>query len=178
MQWFFWTLGILSIGYWAQLSMKARVSQVRGAWELEHPRPVATSAAPSSGDVVGRLEIPRLSLSTVVFEGADKDVLERGAGHLPGSAQPGDRGNAVLAAHRDTFFRPLRDVRIGDIVRIHTPPKDSVYIVESARVVEPDEVDVVKPTPSPVLTLITCYPFRYIGPAPERFVVRAALVSD
>lgn len=178
MQWFFWTLGILSVGYWAQLSVKARVSQVRGAWELERPRPEMTSAAPASGDVVGRLEIPRLSLSTVVFEGADEDVLERGAGHLPGSAQPGDRGNAVLAAHRDTFFRPLRDIRVGDVVKIHTQPKDSVYIVESARVVQPDEVDVLRPTSKPALTLITCYPFRYIGSAPERFVVRAALVSD
>jgi len=173
-----WIVVVLSIGYWAQLSVKARVSQVRGARELERPRPETPSLIASSGDVVGRLEIPRLRLSTVVFEGADEDVLERGAGHLPGSAQPGDRGNTVLAAHRDTFFRSLRDIRIGDLVKIHTFSKDSVYIVESSRVVEPDEVDVLKPTAAPALTLITCYPFRYIGPAPERFVVRAALVSD
>jgi sortase A len=173
MQWFLWTLGLLSVGYWAQLSAKAKWSQMRGAREIE--RPGVSTAAPSPGDVVGRLEIPRLSVSTVVFEGADQDVLERGAGHLPGSALPGNRGNTVLAAHRDTFFRPLRGIRIGDVVKIHTPPQDSVYIVESARVVEPDEVDVLKPTPEPALTLITCYPFRYIGPAPERFVVRAVL---
>ena len=178
LQWCLWIAGVLSIGYWAQLSVKARVSQVRGAWELERPRPETTSPIPSSGDVVGRLEIPRLKLSTVVFEGADEDVLQRGAGHLPGSAQPGDRGNTVLAAHRDTSFRPLRDIRIGDLVKLHTRSKESVYIVESSRVVEPDEVEVLKPTPGPALTLITCYPFRYIGPAPERFVVRAALASD
>lgn len=176
LQWCLWIVGVLSIGYWAQLSVKARVSQVRGARELERPRPESTAPIPANGDVVGRLEIPRLNLSTVVFEGADEDVLERGAGHLPGSAQPGDRGNTVVAAHRDTFFRPLRDVRIGDVIKIHTQPKDSVYIVESARVVGPDEVDVMKPTSRPALTLITCYPFRYIGPAPERFVVRAALM--
>ena len=173
MQWFLWTFGLLSIGYWAQLGIKAKWSQTQGARQLG--RPGAATSSHLTGDVVGRLEIPRLNLSTMVFEGADEDILERGAGHLPGSALPGDRGNTVLAAHRDTFFRPLKGVRPGDVVKIHTRPKDSVYIVESARVVEPDEVDVLQPTPQPALTLITCYPFRYIGPAPERFVVRAVL---
>jgi sortase A len=166
-------LGLLSIGYWAELSLKAKWSQARGARELE--RPGSLTASHPTGGVVGRLEIPRLSLSTVVFEGADEDVLERGAGHVPGSALPGDRGNTVVAAHRDTFFRPLRGIRTGDLVKIHTPLKDNVYVVKSARVVEPDEVSVLKPTREPALTLITCYPFRYIGPAPERFVVRAVL---
>ena len=81
----------------------------------------------------------------------------------------------VLAAHRDTFFRPLRGIRVGDRVKLHQPRGDSVYIVKSAWIVEPDQVDVLKPTVEPALTLITCYPFRYIGPAPERFVVRAVL---
>ncbi len=172
MQWFWWTLGILSVGYWAELGIKAKWSQARGAHELERP---GSSSRHATGDVVGRLEIPRLSLSTVVFEGADQDVLERGAGHVPGSALPGDSGNTVLAAHRDTFFRPLRGIRTGDVVKIHTPRRDNVYVVESARVVEPNAVDVLNPTPEPALTLITCYPFRYIGSAPERFVVRAVL---
>jgi len=172
-QWLLLTVGLLSIGYWVELSVKGTWSQIRGARELE--RPGSVTASPSNGEVVGRLEIPRLRLSTVVFEGADDEVLERGAGHLPGSALPGNRGNTVLAAHRDTFFRPLQNVKVGDLVKIHTGPKDSVYVVESARVVEPNEVDVMKPTRDPALTLITCYPFRYIGPAPERFVVRAVL---
>jgi len=172
-QWFFLTFAALNIGYWVQQSLEANRSQARGARELDRPGHAILS--PSIGDVVGRLEIPRLSLSAVVFEGADPEVLERGAGHLPGSALPGDRGNTVLAAHRDTFFRSLRGVRVGDLVKIHRPPKDSSYVVQSARVVEPNEVDVLKPTPDPALTLITCYPFRFIGPAPERFVVRAVL---
>src|SRR4029079_2300001 len=151
-------------------------SQTQGARELERPE-VSVSVRPPAGEVVGRLEIPRLSLSPVVFEGADPDVLERGAGHLPGSALPGDSGNTVLAAHRDTFFRPLRAIQVGDVVKIHTRPKNSVYVVQSARIVEPDDVDVLKPTSEPALTLITCYPFRYIGPAPERFVVRAVLAQ-
>lgn len=173
MQWFLWTFGLLSIGYWFQLGLRARWSQAEGARELE--RPGVSTASPSTGDVVGRLEIPRLNLSAIVFEGADQDVLERGAGHLPGSALPGNRGNAVLAAHRDTFFRPLRGIRVGDVIKVRRQSKDNVYVVQSARVVEPDEVDVLRSTAEPALTLITCYPFRFIGPAPERFVVRAVL---
>jgi sortase A len=174
LQSFLWIFGLLNIGYWVQLSLKARLSQIQGARELERPG-ASTSSSLLTGDVVGRLEIPRLSMSAIVFEGADHDVLERGAGHLPGSALPGDRGNTVVAAHRDTFFRSLRGIRVGDVVKIHRPRRDSNYVVQSARVVEPDEVDVLGPTTEPALTLITCYPFRFIGPAPERFVVRAVL---
>ena len=174
LQWFLWTFGLLNIGYWVYLNQRAARSQSQGAEELARPG-FSGSSSPSDGDIVGRLDIPRLSLSTIVFEGASQDVLERGAGHLPGSALPGEHGNTVLAAHRDTFFRPLRNIREGDVVKIHTPPGESVYIVKSARIVEPNETDVLKPTSQPALTLITCYPFRYIGPAPERFVVRAVL---
>jgi sortase A len=167
-----WIIALLCLGYCAEITVKAKWSQSQGARDLERS---TISTAPSLGEVVGRIEIPRLNLSTVVFEGADDDQLERGAGHLPGSALPGNRGNTVLAAHRDTFFRPLRSIRVGDRVKIHQPHGDSVYIVKAAWIVEPDQVDVLKPTAEPALTLITCYPFRYIGPAPERFVVRAVL---
>ena len=176
--------GILAIGYCGFIALKAERSQVYGRHQLERSR--FTSAlssealrmnAPRTGDVVGQLEIPRLGLSTVVFEGADDDVLDRGAGHLIGSALPGDRGNMVLAAHRDTFFRPLQHVRVGDKVTIHGPRKDSVYVVESTTVVEPDDTYVLDATTQPALTLITCFPFRFIGPAPDRFVVRAVLAQ-
>jgi sortase A len=168
-----WALGILAIGYCAFIGLKAERSQIQGRRDLR--RSSFTSTAPRTGDVVGQLEIPRLGLSTVVFEGSDGDVLDRGAGHLTGSALPGNRGNTVLAAHRDTFFRPLRNVRVGDTVRIHAPNKDSVYVVESTTVVQPEDTYVLDATTQPALTLITCYPFRYIGPAPERFIVRAVL---
>jgi len=168
-------LGILAIGYCGFIALKAERSQLHGRHELE--RSSFTSALPRTGDVVGQLEIPRLGLSTVVFEGADDDVLDRGAGHLTGSALPGDRGNMVLAAHRDTFFRPLRNVRVGDQVKIRGRNKDSVYVVESTTVVESDDTYVLDATTQPALTLITCYPFRYIGPAPERFIVRAVLAQ-
>src|ERR1700733_12062781 len=129
MQWLLWTFALLNIGYWVEPSLKAKWSQIRGVRELD--RAGTAISSPSIGDVVGRLEIPRLSLSAVVFEGADPDVLERGAGHLPGSALPGDRGNTVLAAHRDTFFRSLRGIRVGDVVKIHRLHKDSAYVVQS-----------------------------------------------
>jgi sortase A len=178
------TFGILAIGYCGFIALNAERSQINGRHQLERSR--FTSAlssealrmnAPRTGDVVGQLEIPRLGLSTVVFEGADDGVLDRGAGHLTGSALPGDRGNMVLAAHRDTFFRPLRNVRVGDQVKIRGRNKDSVYVVESTTVVEPDDTYVLNATAQPALTLITCYPFRYIGPAPERFIVRAVLAQ-
>jgi sortase A len=167
--------GILALGYYGFLLWKAGRSQVLGLQELERPKLSSSVKKPHSGDVVGRLDIPRLGLSTVVFEGADDDVLDRGAGHVAGSALPGDRGNVVLAAHRDTFFRPLRKIRIGDKVRVHAQDRYSTYVVESTKVVEPRDTYVLKPTTEPALTLITCYPFRFVGSAPDRFVVRAVL---
>lgn len=170
-QWFLYIFGLLLLGYWAEAQLRAKWSQTEGAQLLE--RPGSFASAPHPGDVVAKLEIPRVSLSTIAFEGDGQDILARGAGHISGSALPGERGNAVFAAHRDTFFRPLRSIRVGDVVSVETPGKKNDYVVEFARVVEPDEVDVLRPTSEPALTLITCYPFRYIGPAPERFVVRA-----
>jgi sortase A len=126
---------------------------------------------------IGRIEIPRLRVAAIVREGADKKTLERAVGHVPGSARPGESGNMVLAAHRDTFFRPLRRIRVNDRIRVVVPPNTYEYRVESLRVVEPDETDVLASNGVEELTLITCYPFRFIGPAPERFVVSAARVN-
>jgi sortase A len=179
----FWVLGAIAALYCAYFGLKAFWGQASGRAELEHELPVvATSDAagfhgPPMGSALGRLDIPRLGLSTIVFEGDDEDVLDRGAGHLTGSALLGDTGNTVLAAHRDTFFRPLRNVRVGDTIRVHARSKDAVYRVESTTVVQPEDTYVLNPTREPSLTLITCYPFRYIGPAPERFVVRAVLAN-
>ena len=170
-QWFLYILGLLLVGYWAEAQMNAKWSQIQGARQLE--RPGFFTAAPHYGSVIAKLEVPRIQLSTIAFEGDTDAILARGAGHISGSALPGARGNAVFAAHRDTFFRPLRSIRAGDVIRVETPGKNKDYVVESARVVGPYDVDVLRPTSEPTLTLITCYPFRYIGPAPERFVVRA-----
>ena len=126
---------------------------------------------------MGRIDIPRLDLSAVVFEGTSDHTLARGVGHLRGSAGPGERGNLVLAGHRDTFFRELRNIRQGDEVNIRGPQGEFEYQVESTAIVDPDQTEVLKPSGGATLTLITCYPFYYIGNAPERFIVRATKVG-
>lgn len=129
--------------------------------------------APGRGSTLGRLEIPRLGLSTIVIEGDDEYNLLVGAGHLPETPLPWDDGNSVLAGHRDTDFRPLRNIRIGDTIRFQTADITVEYVVRGTEIVEPTNVTSLKATDVPMLTLITCYPFSYIGPAPKRFVVRA-----
>ena len=119
------------------------------------------------------MEIPKLHLSAVVFQGTDSSVLDDGVGHLEGSALPGQNGNVVLAAHRDTFFRSLRNIKRGDLITVTTPSGIRQYSVDSTEVVSPTDISVAYPTPKPTLTLITCYPFYYVGHAPKRFIVRA-----
>jgi len=140
------------------------------------PRPRPVSTTPIS-QVVGRIELHRLGLWAIAREGTDPAILERAVGHIPGTALPGDPGNAGFAGHRDTFFRSLERVRAGDEIVVTTYSGRHRYVVRDTRVVSPRDVSVLDPTPGPTLTLVTCFPFRYIGSAPERFIVRADLVS-
>jgi sortase A len=135
------------------------------------------SAAPVLDGLIGRIEIPRLLLSSIVCEGAESATLRRAVGHIPGTALPGQPGNVALAGHRDTFFRSLRDLRIKDEILLSTLKGDFKYEVESLMVVEPENVEVLAPSADNVLTLVTCYPFSYIGSAPKRFIARARQVS-
>lgn len=122
-----------------------------------------------------RIEMPRINLSAVAREGVDTRTLRRAVGHIPGTARPGERGNAAFAAHRDTFFRPLKAVRRGDEVIVTTTEGVYRYAVTGTRVVEPTDVSVLDPSSDTTLTLVTCYPFDYVGSAPQRFIVRATL---
>jgi len=131
-----------------------------------------------AGSSIGRLEIPGVGLSVVVLEGDDADTLRLGAGRVPGTALPGEGSNMAIAAHRDTFFRPLRNIHTGDVIRFTTRTESLVYEVESTEIVTPGHVEVLNATAKPTLTLITCYPFFYLGSAPDRFVVRARLISS
>ena len=134
--------------------------------------PVAPVSLPV-GEPIGTLEIARVGLSGVVVEGDDDSVLDRAIGHLPDTPLPWQAGNSALAAHRDALFRPLKGVRLGDVLRLKTPHGDFDYVVRDTVIVEPDDLWVLDPTSVSMLTLISCYPFNYIGNAPQRFIVRA-----
>jgi sortase A len=131
----------------------------------------------ASHGLIGRIEIPRLLLSVVVVEGIGRTTLRRVVGHIPGTALPGQPGNVGLAGHRDTLFRPLKDLRVNDEIQFTTPRGDFRYEVESLRIVDPDDTGVLAASGENVLTLVTCYPFYYVGPAPKRWIVRARQVS-
>ena len=135
------------------------------------PRLLRHSALP--GRAWGRIEIPRLGVDALVAEGVDAATLRVAVGHVPDTAFPDEVGNVALAGHRDTVFRPLRELQPGDVVTVTTPLGVFSYEVEQIRIVAPHETEVIAPVPERVLTLVTCYPFGYVGPAPQRYVVRA-----
>jgi sortase A len=177
---------VCALGWYAAARVAAVRDQAALSRELERavanvtPAPSERDAParprrPAAGSVVGRLEVPRLKISAVAREGADARTLRRAVGHVPSTAWPGQRGNAAFAGHRDSFFRNLRDIRTGDRIVVTTTDGRHEYVVRETRIVKPTEVSVLDPTPEPTLTLVTCYPFSYIGAAPERFIVRAAL---
>lgn len=129
-----------------------------------------------SADIIGRISIPRLNLSAIVEEGVDDLTLSRAVGHIPGTALPGETGNIGIAGHRDTFFRALKDLQPHDEIDFTTHSGRFHYTVESLQVVEPDNIGVLESDGTRALTIVTCFPFQYIGKAPRRFIVHA--VSD
>jgi len=130
----------------------------------------------SNGDLIGRVDVPRLKLSAVIAEGDDDSTLGKAVGHLPDTPLPWQPGNVGIAAHRDTLFRPLRNIRLDDEVKVVTPRGEYLYRVRKTQIVNPEDVWVLAPTSTPTLTLITCYPFSFVGHAPKRFVVQAERV--
>jgi sortase A len=122
------------------------------------------------------LRVPRVGVEAAVLPGVDEWTLNRAVGHIDQTARPGADGNAGIAGHRDGFFRALKDVKIGDRVDLETPQDRQTYRVEQIWIVAPQDVWVLDPTPARSLTLVTCYPFYFIGSAPQRFIVRAGIV--
>jgi sortase A len=139
----------------------------------EHPRP-----APAAGTVLGRISAPTVKMTATVLEGSDDATLSRGAGHIEDTPFPGQRGNIGIAGHRDTVFRPLKGIQVGDPLELTTGDRVYHYRIKKTFIVGPDDVYVLDPTQEPTVTLVTCYPFEYIGHAPKRFIVQAELVSD
>ncbi len=166
--------GLLALGYVAFVAIDAKVYQTAELRRFERGRAEAAVApAVVDGAAIGEIQILRLGLRAVIVQGDAADILQRAVGHLSGTALPGESGNVVLAGHRDTFFRPLNRIRMGDTITVRTARGDFEYLVESTAVVSPDAIDVLRPTGGRTLTLITCFPFRFVGPAPNRFIVRA-----
>jgi len=176
-----WAIGILLSACWAGTWLEGRVYQAYQNDQLNRSLQAASvpAGAGTTGmgsGILGRLEIPRLGLSVLVLNGVDAATLILGAGRLPGASGAGD-GNLVIAAHRDTYFRPLRDIRKNDRILVTTTDGIYPYVVQWTAVVKQSDTGALANTRDPSLTLVTCYPFQYIGPAPERFVVRARLVA-
>lgn len=136
--------------------------------------PSARTTRSTSGDMpIAVLRIPRIDLQVPVGFGTSEQVLLRGAGLVEGTAPPGSAGNVAIAAHRDSHFRGLKDVAIGELIELDTPQGAHYYRITELSVVEPTAVEVLADVGEPVLTLVTCYPFYFVGHAPKRFIVRA-----
>jgi len=173
--------GMLALGYCTLVWFQARFYQSYESSNFENRVRLALPApaggiphlAVTAGSQFGRIEIPRIGISVMVVEGVEPQLLKVAVGHVPGTALPGEPGNIGIAGHRDTFFRKLREIRNHDAIRLRTLYGSYDYLVESTRVVGPRQVDVLQSSNESELTLVTCYPFYYIGSAPDRFIVRA-----
>lgn len=199
-------IGILCLGVWAWSWIDAQIYQYRENKLLEQAANVRTAASETDslgtfreasmppaapkekkkersepgeeGSLVGRIEIPRIDISAIVLEGVDKKTLRRGVGRIPETAMPGDEGNLGLAAHRDSFFRGLKDIRKNDIITLKTLDDTYYYRVRWTEIVLPTDTQVLAGSGVPELTLVTCYPFYYVGSAPKRFIVRAERIDE
>src|SRR5688572_27496538 len=176
LSWILFVIGGLCIATYGFFAVQAQVHQQELGLALEKELVRDRSGIPdarlpklSEGDLLGKLEIPRLRLSVMIMEGVAEKTLKLGGGHIRGTAYPGAPGNSGLAAHRDTFFRKLRNVRKDDLIQFTTRSQTLFYRVASTTVVDPADTDVLRPTSSETMTLVTCFPFYYVGPAPKRF---------
>jgi sortase A len=174
---FFLAFGVFALVYAGYMFADSRAFQAREMSKFEQAAPPAEPRILVKGGVVGELQIPRLELSVMVLEGDSRLNLRRGAVHLTNSPLPGELGNVALAGHRDTFFRPLRNILVGDEITFKTPERNIGYVVETISIVAPGDLQVLEPTAGHNLTLVTCYPFYYVGSAPKRFIVRAREVD-
>ncbi len=196
-----WLVGTACVSTWGVLSLSGTIDARHAVREFEAQRtagePAASTTAPDQSlwsparvrawqlaltqpppTALAVLRIPRLRLTVPVFEGTDDATLDRGAGHIEGTAAPGADGNSGIAGHRDGFFRVLKDIVPGDAMELDTLRTTLTYRVERTWIVAPDDVSVLDPTSSGALTLVTCYPFYFIGSAPQRFIVRARVATD
>jgi len=176
----FFAAALVLLGYCGFAIVDGWIFEQRESRALEQLRSATSTPKPPAAvtaGLIGRIQIPRLSVSAIVFEGISSTTLRRAVGHIPGTAFPGQRGNVGISGHRDTFFRPLRNIRRNDIITLTTLLGEYRYRVVSMKIVGPKDVAVLKPSGDEILTLVTCYPFYFVGAAPDRFIVRAERIT-
>jgi len=201
----FFIVGILLLGYGGFVLLDTWLFQACQTWRFQqalksskpaigsveqlHPSPLPARAEADraraeslginghTGSPLGRIEINSIGLAAMIMEGTDRKTLRRAVGHIPGTPLPGQQGNVVITGHRDTFFRGLRNIHKDDEITLTTLNGSFRYRVDSTQVVEPEDTEVLDDSDDAVLTLVTCYPFYFVGPAPKRFVVRAHRIS-
>jgi sortase A len=195
LRWVFMLFGVASLGFVGYSLLDAKVFEVYENWRLDHganasrpspsmpkPSPALDSALPvqplrlatvAMGSAIGRIEISRIGVAAIIVEGTSGRSLRRAVGHIPGTALPGESGNVAIAGHRDTFFRALRNIHADDEILLTTPSASYRYVVESTTIVAADDAEALDDSNESILTLVTCYPFYFVGPAPQRFIVRA-----
>ncbi len=172
-----WMAGLVCAGICLAVAVQAS-SAGRAAAEIEKPSTAARPAvAAGKIGVMGRIDIPELAVSAPILDDYDNGSLRRGVGHIPGTAMPGGLGTVGLAGHRDTYFRRLRGILPKMEIRLTDRSGTYHYLVDRTDIVRPEQVEVLKIAAVPELTLITCYPFDYVGAAPRRFIVHAHLLS-
>lgn len=181
----FLIIGLLALSYVGFALLDARLYQAEQARRFERAlketnlaRAESPAIAVSEGSPLGRIEISAVGLTVMVLEGTDEGTLRRAVGHIRGTPLPGQRGNVALAGHRDTFFRGLRKIRVNDEITLTTLSGSYRYRVDSTKVVKPEETEVLEDDGDDILTLVTCYPFNFVGSAPRRFIVRAHRVLE
>ena len=199
-------VGVLALSYCAVVLFDGWLFQAYQTWRFERAlkdgqpsthviRQTASSCLPDqavvdraraqsfgidglAGSPLGRIEISSIGLAAMIMEGVDGRTLRHAVGHIPGTPLPGQQGNVALSGHRDTFFRGLRNIHKDDEITLTTLRGSFCYRVDSTQVVEPEDTQLLSATADDILTLVTCYPFYFVGPAPERFIVRAHRISE
>jgi sortase A len=174
---FFLGFGLLALGYSGFVFADSHVFQSLQINKFHQATPLSEPHIPIEGEVIGEIQVPRLVLQAIVVQGDSAASLRRAVGHISKSPLPGEWGNVALAGHRDTFFRPLRNIRLGDEIEFTTAQRRFRYVVESIQIVAPNDMDVLQPNTGRDLTFVTCFPFYWAGPAPKRLIVRAREVA-
>jgi sortase A len=169
--------GAFGLGYAGYVIADAHTYQAIEQSKFESASPAEERHPLIAGGAIGEMEVRRLGLKAIFVEGDSPRILRHAVGHIAETALPGEWGNVVLTGHRDTFFRPLRNIRQGDAITLTTVDGDFQYQVEWTAVVPPSDVQVLQSSSGRTLTLITCFPFYYVGPAPKRFIVRARQIG-